>query len=207
MLSPLLAAATFHDSSKTAFFIAAGVLVAWAVVVSFVGIRSPRFPASKVQMRGVMAISAVLVVVAASMAVATAKTPPGAKPYLTGVVTSGVAAAPTPVGKSSAPAAPAAPTVSKGPIALAADPSGQLAYSSTQLAAKAGKVTIDFTNKSPLGHNVTVANASGKVLGATPTFSGSTKDLTLNLPAGTYTFYCSVPGHEMAGMKGTLTVK
>jgi plastocyanin len=139
--------------------------------------------------------------------VATAKTPPGAKPYVTGVVTTGVAAAPTPVGKSAAPSAPAPPTVSKGPIALAADASGQLAYNTTQLAVKAGKVTIDFTNKAPLAHNVTVANASGKVLGATPTFSGGTKDLTLNLPAGTYTFYCSVPGHEMAGMKGTLTVK
>ena len=60
MLSSLLAAATFHDSSKTAFFVAAGVLVAWAVIVSFVGIRSPRFPTSKAQMRGVMASSAIL---------------------------------------------------------------------------------------------------------------------------------------------------
>ena len=33
----------------------------------------------------------------------------------------------------------------------------------------------------------------------------STIDIA-NLKAGTYTFYCSVPGHEAAGMKGTLTV-
>ncbi len=56
-------------------------------------------------------------------------------------------------------------------------------------------------------HNVTIANAGGKVLGATPTFTGGTKTLSLNLPPGTYTFYCSVPGHEAAGMKGTLTVR
>jgi uncharacterized cupredoxin-like copper-binding protein len=29
---------------------------------------------------------------------------------------------------------------------------------------------------------------------------------TLNLPAGTYQFYCSQPGHKEAGMVGTLTV-
>ena len=29
----------------------------------------------------------------------------------------------------------------------------------------------------------------------------------LSLKPGTYTFYCSVDGHEAAGMKGTLTVK
>jgi uncharacterized cupredoxin-like copper-binding protein len=29
----------------------------------------------------------------------------------------------------------------------------------------------------------------------------------VNLKAGTYTFYCQVPGHRAAGMSGTLTVK
>jgi uncharacterized cupredoxin-like copper-binding protein len=44
------------------------------------------------------------------------------------------------------------------------------------------------------------------VLGATPTFSGGSRTLTLNLKPGTYTFYCTVPGHRAAGMEGTLTV-
>src|SRR4029077_17591262 len=83
---------------------------------------------------------------------------------------------------------------------------GQLAFNTTSLAASSTHVTIDFTNRSPIAHNVTIANAAGKVLGATPTFSGGTKTLTLTLAPGTYTFYCSVPGHEQAGMKGTLTV-
>jgi uncharacterized cupredoxin-like copper-binding protein len=30
--------------------------------------------------------------------------------------------------------------------------------------------------------------------------------LTLNLKPGTYTFYCSVPGHRQSGMEGTLHV-
>ncbi len=36
---------------------------------------------------------------------------------------------------------------------------------------------------------------------------GDTGSVTINAPAGTYTFYCKVPGHRQAGMEGTLTVK
>ena len=210
MLNVLLAAATFHDKSKAPFFIAAGVLVAWALLVSAFGIRSDRFPTSSMQGRAVMGISAVLVVVTAAMGILTAKTPPPAHPYDTSAVTNGVAPTITPIvtGSSGATGATTPPTSSSGgALALAANPSGQLAYDTKTLAASSGNVTIDFTNKSPLPHNVTIANASGKVLGATPTFTGGEKTLKLNLPPGTYTFYCSVPGHEQAGMKGTLTVR
>ena len=99
-------------------------------------------------------------------------------------------------------------TPAGGALALSADPSGQLAYNTKTLVASSSKVDIDFTNKSPLPHDVTIADSTGKVLGKTPTFSGGgTKSLSLNLPPGTYTVDCSVPGHEQAGMKGTLTVK
>ena len=59
--------------------------------------------------------------------------------------------------------------------------------------------------KAPVQHNLVVAKGSS-VIGGTPTFSGGTKTLVVNLKPGTYTFYCSVPGHRMAGMQGTLTV-
>jgi plastocyanin len=198
VLQALLAASVFHDRSKTAFFIAAGVLVAWAVLVSAYGIRSERFPASARQGRGVAVITGLLVAFAISMAVVTAKTPPPAQPYETNVVTNGEAPPPTPVNAVSAP--------TKGPLALAANPKGLLAFNTTSLSSASSQVTIIFTNRSPLPHNVTVANAAGKVMGATPTFTGGTRTLKLNLAPGTYTYYCSVPGHEAAGMKGTLVV-
>ena len=62
MFQVLVAAAVFHDRSKTPFFIAAGLLVVWAVLVSAVGIPSERFPSSAGQGRAVIAVSAVLVV-------------------------------------------------------------------------------------------------------------------------------------------------
>jgi plastocyanin/quercetin dioxygenase-like cupin family protein len=36
--------------------------------------------------------------------------------------------------------------------------------------------------------------------------SGESETITVNLPAGEYTFFCPVPGHQQAGMEGTLIV-
>jgi plastocyanin len=92
-------------------------------------------------------------------------------------------------------------------LSIAANSSGSLAYDKKTLDAKAGKVTITMTNLSPVGHNITVQKGTnGAVLGATPTFQGGTKSVSLNLKPGKYTFYCSVPGHRAGGMVGTLTV-
>ena len=108
---------------------------------------------------------------------------------------------------SSTPAGAPAPAGAGSALSLSANPEGQLKYNTTSLTAKAGKVSIDFTNMSPLGHDVTVASSSGAVVGATPIFEGGSKTLSLNLKPGTYKFYCTVPGHRQAGMEGTLTVQ
>lgn len=116
----------------------------------------------------------------------------------------------TPSTTSSTPTTTTSTTTSsapKGALALEANREGLLKYNKSSLTASAGKVTIDMTNMSPLMHNVTVESSSGKILGATPTFSGGSKLLTLNLKPGVYKFFCSVPGHRAAGMEGTLTVK
>lgn len=108
---------------------------------------------------------------------------------------------------SSSTSAAAGAGAASGALSIAANPSGQLAYTKKTLTAKAGTVKIAFTNMSPLHHNFTIQKGtSGAVVGATPTFNGGTKTLTVKLAPGTYTFYCSVPGHRMAGMQGTLTV-
>ncbi|HET8955481.1 MAG TPA: plastocyanin/azurin family copper-binding protein [Solirubrobacterales bacterium] len=90
-------------------------------------------------------------------------------------------------------------------LQLAADPAA-LAYDQTELTAKAGKVTIDFDNPSPIPHNV-VIEADGKELAGFEPIAEGKESETAELKAGTYTFYCSVPGHREAGMEGSLTVK
>ncbi len=92
-------------------------------------------------------------------------------------------------------------------VKFEADPSGALAFTTTQATAKAGNVTIDFENPQPVPHDVSIEDSSGKTIGKTELISESSASTTVNLKPGTYTFYCSVPGHREAGMEGTLTVK
>lgn len=207
-LAPILGA----EKSKVPFFIAGGVLVAWAFLLSLgLGLRLPAFPTSLGGQRIVMAISAVLVLATLSAAVLTSGTPANAgtrEPPAT--LEAPAAPLPTPAAPaassaaaSTSPSAPASAPV--GALKLAANPAGQLSYNAKTLSAKAGTVTIVMANMSPVEHNVTVAQAS-KVLGATPTFTGASRTLSLKLKPGKYTFYCSVPGHRQAGMEGTLNV-
>jgi plastocyanin len=89
-------------------------------------------------------------------------------------------------------------------LALAADPQ-QLKFDKKLLSAKSGKVTITMTNPSPLQHDIAIkggVNAQGSVVG-----QGGKSVVTTNLKPGKYTFYCSVDGHEAAGMNGELDVK
>ena len=105
------------------------------------------------------------------------------------------------------PSNPAAGGGAGHALSLSANPEGQLKYSTTTLTAKAGKVSVTFTNMASLSHNLTVASSSGTQVGGTETFQGGSKTLALNLTAGTYKFFCTVPGHRAAGMEGTLTVQ
>jgi plastocyanin len=114
----------------------------------------------------------------------------------------------TAAGAGTTSSATASSATAAGPLALAAAPSGQLAFTRSSLSAKAGTVTIRFTNTAPEGHNLTIQQGTnGPVLAATPTFQGGTRTLSVHLRPGTYTFFCSVAGHRMAGMQGTLTVR
>ena len=208
-LAPILGA----EKSKAPFYIAGGLLVAWALLLSLgIGMRRSDFPSNLAQQRGVMAISAVLVLAAVSTAVITSggaskSEASSATPTTkeSGGVTETATAPTKPTTTTKPTATTGAPTSPATSLKLAANPEGQLSYDTKTLSAKAGSVTITMTNSSPVEHNVTIAQGS-TILGATPTFTGSSKTLALKLTPGTYEFYCSVPGHRQAGMEGTLTV-
>jgi plastocyanin len=113
---------------------------------------------------------------------------------------------------TSAAAAPATTTAPAGggggsTVDISTPSGGTLAFDQKDVTAKAGNVTIDFDNKQALQHDVKVEDSSGKELGGTDLVSSGTATATVDLTPGTYTFFCSVPGHREAGMEGTLTVK
>jgi plastocyanin len=198
-MAPVLAA----EKSHVPFYIAGGVLVVWALLISMaVGMRKDGFPASDGQQRAVMGISAVLVLATLIAAVATssAETAPAA-PETTPAKTTG-----QPTATTGTPAPASSPAGKTTKLKQAADAGGQLAFETQEMTAKAGTVTIEFANMSPVEHNLTIEEANKKIAGATPTFVGGTRTLTLKLSPGTYTFFCSVPGHRQAGMEGKLKV-
>jgi plastocyanin len=221
-VAPILAA----EKSKVPFYVAGGLLVAWALIVSLaLGLRRPEFPGGQAGERAVIGISVVLVLAAVSSAVLTSGAPTTAKaavsllpaPAPNPSVPAGgqSAAAPSSTASQPSTASAQAPSTASAqapaiagagtPLKLAANPTGLLSFDSKQLSAKAGSVTITFANGAPIEHNLTVSQGA-TVLAATPTFTGASKTLTITLKPGTYTFYCSVPGHRQAGMEGTLTI-
>ena len=81
----------------------------------------------------------------------------------------------------------------------------ELRFAKSTLEAPAGRVTLVMENPAQLEHNIAVrgdgVDEKGEVVG-----QGETSEVAVDLEPGEYEFYCSVPGHEDAGMKGTLTV-
>ena len=61
-----------HESSKTAFYIAAGLLAGWAVLIGATGVMRPAFPRGDGGARGVMLVTGVLMVATMATAVITA---------------------------------------------------------------------------------------------------------------------------------------
>ncbi|MBV9472504.1 MAG: c-type cytochrome [Solirubrobacterales bacterium] len=99
------------------------------------------------------------------------------------------------------------PAVEKnGTVEIDADPTGQLKFLASSASATAGNVTLRMKNMSSTPHDIAITGGGLNQVGAVVS-GGGVSTVTASLKPGTYTFYCSVDGHEAAGMKGTLTVK
>ncbi len=67
---------------------------------------------------------------------------------------------------------------------------------------KDGKITVTLINDDPMPHDFTIDALGVKI----PVEAKQTVKQSFEAKPGVYDFYCSIPGHAEAGMKGTLTV-
>ncbi|HEU5449792.1 MAG TPA: plastocyanin/azurin family copper-binding protein, partial [Acidimicrobiia bacterium] len=68
-----------------------------------------------------------------------------------------------------------------------------------------GKVNLEMVNEGAIAHTLVLEGVAGGKKLSTP--SGGSKDIgEFELQAGTFTYYCDIPGHRQGGMEGKLTV-
>lgn len=80
---------------------------------------------------------------------------------------------------------------------------GDLYFEQESLAASAGEVEISLVNVGAVEHDIVIEEAGDEmVVLAAP---GETATGTIELEAGSYTYYCSIPGHRTS-MEGVLEV-
>lgn len=139
--------------------------------------------------------------------------PPTNTPVATNEVSEGGNANPVPA-SGSPQASPegtggegeAPPTDAPGPATTVAMGYYDLYFDPVEVTIPANTdVTFTFTNFGALEHAFAIDEppiASQVIAGG-----GTTDTLVVNLPPGTYEYYCPVPGHREAGMVGTLTVE
>jgi plastocyanin len=167
-----------------AFHVIGGLFALWAVLVAFVGITRDDFPRAGSQ---TLAVGLVSVLLAA------------------GAIGSGIITGALEEEEGEAEAGQPAES-GAGALTLTADPGGDLAFDKTELEAPAGQVTITMDNPSQLPHNVSIEGPGVDEEGDTVE-QGGTSEVSAELRAGEYAFYCSVVGHREGGMEGALTVR
>ncbi len=71
-----------------------------------------------------------------------------------------------------------------------------------------GNLVFWLINSGTTQHDMSIRDASNNTIATSELVSaGDTQEFDVsNISAGTYTFFCTQPGHEASGMKGTLTV-
>ena len=68
---------------------------------------------------------------------------------------------------------------------------------------KAGEIAFEVKDDGKIAHDLAIKETGDKTKEIQP---GSTAELKVELKPGKYVLYCSIPGHEAAGMKLSITV-
>jgi plastocyanin len=124
--------------------------------------------------------------------------------------------APSPPSTTTPTPDPTTPTTSPDPTTSAPAPTSARLQATTREwsitlsrpSVPAGALILQLVNRGEDAHDLHLRPSSGgaDLLAIASTDPGGVTDTSGTLTTGTYTLYCSLPGHEAAGMRATLTV-
>ncbi len=197
---------------ETLFYVFGIALVLSALVLSALGLRSESFPTSRIVLGAMVAYFVLLVGATSTFAVLNAREEQrkheaeqaeAVEEVVGGeVAAGGVTTTTESPSETEPPPAPAG----RSTVNVGSPPDGSLIFEPSELTAKAGTVTIEYDNPSPVDHSVAIEVGS-ETVGESEIATDATLTATADLKPGSFVFYCTVPGHREAGMEGTLTVE
>jgi plastocyanin len=106
----------------------------------------------------------------------------------------------------SGPTTPTAGAPTPVPTGVVAVEAKEYAFTPSTITVPAGSVTFSIRNAGTQDHELEVLQGDQLVDKVEAIAPGLTKDATVTLAAGEYTFVCKLNGHDQLGMKGSLTV-
>ncbi len=191
-----------------AYYIMGAIVVAWALILSAIGLRGESFPATAGGMRAVIGFTALLVVGATVALMATThKEHPRVEAAEAAERAAELEKEEKNIGEDETQSKAQKQVEAGNPIDVEAIetefkidlPGGDTIES--------GDVVFDVVNAGEVPHDLAV-RGNGIEEAKSPLFDGGEKGkLNVNLESGKYTLYCTVPGHEQSGMKLDLKVE
>jgi plastocyanin len=203
------------------FYVFGIALTLAALVLSFVGLRAEKFPGSRGLLVGVLGGMTALVAASCAFAVVLSREEADHREEEVAEFEAEQAAEEAEasateeeqVAEEDAAGAPADEQESEGPqqapetLAITSPADGSLIFEPDKLDAAAGEVEIEYTNpSSTVPHNVAIEFDGETVAQSETVQGGESASALAELDPGSYTYYCSIPGHREAGMEGALTV-
>ena len=200
------------------YIVGIGLTVA-ALALSFVGLRSERFPPSRAAFAAVLGFMGALVVATCAFAVVLAREEQEHREEERALEAE-EAAAEAEEDAAAADEAPGEPPEAPSgggeveqepaaaePVEVSSPADGSLVFEPDTLTAPAGIVEISYTNPSPVPHNVAIEVDGAPLTESETVTGGDSAAASGELEPGEYVFYCAIPGHREAGMEGTLTIE
>jgi uncharacterized cupredoxin-like copper-binding protein len=194
---------------ETTFYVLGIALVVIALVVSVIGLRSERFPTTRLALAAGVGLLVVVVGATTTSAVILAREEQrhrneeaAHEEQETATEAEEEGESPQQLQDQGAEGGAPAET---GALSLEADAGGALAFDTKSLETEAGEVTIALDNPASIEHDVAIER-DGEEIAKSDLVAEDTTEVSAELEPGEYVFYCSVPGHREGGMEGTLTV-